>query len=70
MNFLRISTLSAGIASCLVFVVHMKDFVYAYIHDFEFSLTLLLGSIAHLLFYLVLTAFFIALFLRQKGNAQ
>jgi hypothetical protein len=70
MNFLRISTLSAGIASCLVFIIYVKDFVFAYIHDVEFSYTFLAKSIALMLLYLSLTAYFIALFLRQKGNAQ
>lgn len=70
MNFLRISTLSAGITSFLVFIIYVKDFVFAYIHDVEFSLTFLAKSIALMLLYLSLTAYFIALFLRQKGNTQ
>jgi hypothetical protein len=70
MTFLRIAALSTAITSCLVFVLYVKDIVYAFIHDFEFSLTFLLGSIAHMLFYLSLTIFFIALFLRQKDNAR
>jgi len=70
MNFLRISTLFAAITSCFVLVVYAKDFIYAYIHDFDFSITFLVGSIAHILFYLALTVFFIALFLHQKSDAQ
>ena len=70
MNFLRIATLSTAITSCLVFVNYVKEVVFAYVHDFEFSLTFILGSVIHILFYLSLTIFFIALFLYQKDNAR
>jgi hypothetical protein len=70
MNFLRISTLSAAITSFLVFIIYVKDFVFAYIHDVEFSYTFLAKSITLMLLYLALAAFFIALFLSQKSNAQ
>ena len=69
MTFLRFAALFSAITSCLVFVLYVKDIVYAFIHDVEFSYTFLFGSISHLLFYLSLTIFFIAFYIRQKDNA-
>ena len=69
MTFLRITALFTAITSCLVFVLYVKDIVYAIIHDVDFSYTFIFGSVSHLLFYLSLTIFFIAFYLRQKDNA-
>jgi hypothetical protein len=71
MTFLRITTLSAAIASFLVFALDLAGFVIDFSRDTHFLYGLsslrLAGIFVWLLFYLALTAFFSALFLRQKG---
>jgi hypothetical protein len=70
MSSLRITTLSAAVASLLVVVVNLMDIVLALSRNAHFMNGMgiwLAETLVRLLFYVTLTAFFTALFLRQKG---
>jgi hypothetical protein len=70
MSYLRIATLFAAIASFLVVVVNLMDIVIALGRNAHFMNGIgiwLAETLVRLLFYMALTAFFTALFLRQKG---
>jgi hypothetical protein len=71
MSFLRIATLLAAITSLLVFALDTASFVVEFSNNSHFlagaGAMRLAQFIAWPLFYLALTVFFTALFVRQKG---